>query len=93
MAELEAKVEQLQTESIYLKKTINELQTYQSIQQPSLALPQRAINSIDQDMAMPKIIRDMYQFWGITRRYFDEQARDFIKLLESASESDTFGYN
>ena len=47
MAELEAKVEQLQTESIYLKKTINELQTYQSIQQPSLALPQRAINSID----------------------------------------------
>ena len=42
---------------------------------------------------MPKVIRDVYQFWGITRNYFDEQARDFLKLLNSASESDTFGYN
>ena len=42
---------------------------------------------------MPKVTRDMYQFWGLTRSYFDAQARDFLRLLESATESETFGYN
>lgn len=90
----EARVDKLQTEMLFLKKTLNELQTYQAVSgSVSMTAPQGRIASLDQEMAMPRVIHDMYRFWGITRSYFDEQARDFLKLLNSATESETFGYN
>ena len=79
---------------LFLKKTLNELQTYQAVSgSVSMTAPQGKVASLDQEMAMPRVVRDMYRFWGITRSYFDEQARDFLKLLTSATESETFGYN
>lgn len=90
----EARVDKLQTEMLFLKKTLNELQTYQAVSgSVSMTAPQGKVASLDQEMAMPRVARDMYRFWGITRSYFDEQARDFLKLLTSATESETFGYN
>ena len=90
----EARVDKLQTEMLFLKKTLNELQTYQAVSgSVSMTAPQGKVASLDQEMAMPRVVRDMYRFWGITRSYFDEQARDFLKLLTSATESETFGYN
>lgn len=90
----EARVDKLQTEMLFLKKTLNELQTYQTVSgSVSMTAPQSKITSLDQEMAMPRVVHDMYRFWGITRSYFDEQARDFLKLLSSATESETFGYN
>ena len=73
-----------------MKKTILELQTYQQAGFGGVRTPSA---SLEYDQFMPKVIRDVYQFWGITRAFFDAQARDLLKLLESPSESDTFGYN
>ena len=42
---------------------------------------------------MPKTIQEIYSFWAITRQYFDDQARDFLRIMRSPSESDTYGYN
>ena len=39
------------------------------------------------------MMKDIKGFWTTTKQYFDDQAHDFLALLQSPSESSTYGYN
>ena len=42
---------------------------------------------------LPKAVKELFGFWAVTRQYFDDQARDFLRLMKSPSESGFYGYN
>ena len=84
-------------------KSINEIKALQTLGGASLTNfikggPSDVVLNGSRDTAatnndMPKTVKEVYGFWAITRQYFDDQARDFLRLLKSPSESSTYGYN
>ena len=38
-------------------------------------------------------MKDIFGFWATSRQYFDDQARDFLRVLRTQSESSTYGYS
>lgn len=96
------KVNRFDEEVTSLYKNINEIKALQTLGGASLTNfikgPSDVVFNGSRDKAatsndMPKTVREVYGFWAITRQYFDDQARDFLRLLKSPSESSTYGYN